>query len=63
MGVHTGYGSQKELYLYQLEDGDLRENTDGDRVTYDQMTLAQTVDGGELLVTARMDTSILGFFQ
>ncbi len=59
LGVHTGYGSQKELYLYQLEDGDLRENTDGDRVTYDQMTLAQTVDGGELLVTARMDTSIL----
>ncbi len=59
LGVRTGYGSLKELYLYQLNDSELVDVTNGDRITYDQLALAEKQDGQDVLVTASMDTSIL----
>ena len=59
LGVNTGYGSQKELYLYQMQEQELTEITDGDRITYDQIALARNEAERDVLVTARMDTSVL----
>ncbi len=59
LGVRTGYGSQKELYLYQLNQTEMLDVTQDDRVTYDQITLAENGAGNHVIVTARMDTSVL----
>lgn len=59
LGVNTGYGAQKELYVYQMGERELIDTTYGDPVTYDQITLAHTNDDRYVLVTARMDTSVL----
>ena len=59
LGVTTGYGSQKELYLYQIDYEELVDVSDGEHVVYDQITLARSERDGNVLVTARMDTSVL----
>lgn len=59
LGVNTGYGSLKELYLYQLQEQELVEITEENRITYDQITLACSTEGRGMLVIARMDTSVL----
>ena len=59
LGVDTGYGSQKELYLYQMNEQELTDITGEERITYDQITLAKNEKNGSVLVTARMDTSVL----
>lgn len=59
LGVNTGYGSMKELYLYQIHDQELVDISGGDNITYDQITLAHNETNGNVIVTARMDTSIL----
>lgn len=59
LGVKTGYGSTKELYVYHLADNGLIDITSEDRIAYDQITLAEPIDGPTMLVTARTDTTIL----
>lgn len=59
LGVDTGYGSLKELYLYQMTDQELLDMAGEEHVTYDQITLAHNEISGNVLVTARMDTSVL----
>lgn len=59
LGVSTGYGSQKELYLYQMTEQELVDIADGDHVVYDQIALAHNKQNGNVIVTARMDTSVL----
>ena len=59
LGVSTGYGSQKELYLYQMTEQELVDIADGDHVVYDQIALAHNEQNGNVIVTARMDTSVL----
>lgn len=59
LGVRTGYGSLKELYLYQLKQGEMQEVTSGDRITYDEITLAKNVDNKNVIVTAHTDTTVL----
>lgn len=59
LGVRTGYGSLKELYLYQLNQSEMVDITKEERITYDQLTVAQNADGRNVIVTARMDTSVL----
>ncbi len=59
LGVDTGYGSLKELYLYQMTEQELLDMTGEEHVTYDQITLAHNEISGNVLVTARMDTSVL----
>ncbi len=59
LGVDTGYGSQKELYLYRLAGGDLLELSTDDRIAYDQLTLVPRQNGDVAIVTARMDTTVL----
>ncbi len=59
LGVHTGYGSMKELYLYQLNDSGLSDVTGSDRISYDQIVLAQRESGEKLMVTASTDTTVL----
>ncbi|MBQ5702195.1 MAG: hypothetical protein IIV70_01260, partial [Peptococcaceae bacterium] len=59
LGVDTGYGSQKELYLYQMNEQELTDITGEERITYDQITLAKNEKNRSVLVTARMDTSVL----
>ena len=59
LGVDTGYGSLKELYLYQMTEQELVDITGEEHVTYDQITLAHNENSGNVLVTARMDTSVL----
>lgn len=59
LGVNTGYGSLKELYLYQMHEQELEDITNGEPVTYDQIALAHTEYHGSVIVTAHMDTSIL----
>ena len=59
LGVSTGYGSQKELYLYQMTEQELVDIADGEHVVYDQIALAHNEQNGNVIVTARMDTSVL----
>lgn len=59
LGVRTGYGSLKELYLYQVQENELNDISNGDRITYDQIVLAKNAAGRNVLVTARTDTSVL----
>ncbi len=59
LGVNTGYGSLKELYLYQVTEQELIDITGDERVTYDQITMAHNEVSGNVVVTARMDTSVL----
>ena len=59
LGVRTGYGSQKELYLYHLNGDDMSEVTSGDGITYDEITLAKNAADGDVLVVARTDTTVL----
>lgn len=59
LGVSTGYGSQKELYLYQMTEQELVDIADGEHVVYDQIALAHNKQNGNVIVTARMDTSVL----
>ncbi len=59
LGVNTGYGSLKELYLYRVTEQELIDVTGGERITYDQITLAHNESNGNVIVTARMDTSVL----
>lgn len=59
LGVRTGYGSQKELYVYHLDQTELVDITSLDRVTYDQITLAENHAGQDVIVTARTDTTVL----
>ena len=59
LGVSTGYGAQKELYLYQMTEQELVDITDGEHVVYDQIALAHNEQNGNVIVTARMDTSVL----
>ena len=59
LGVKTGYGSMKELYVYQLTEHGLRDITSEDRIAYDQLVLAEPQDGQPMLVTARTDTTVL----
>lgn len=59
LGVKTGYGSMKELYIYHLTEQGLDNITSDDRIAYDQIVLAEPADGGTMLVTARTDTTVL----
>ena len=59
LGVKTGYGSMKELYVYHLADNGLIDITGEDRIAYDQITLAEPEGGQTMLVTARTDTTVL----
>lgn len=59
LGVRTGYGSQKELYLYHLDDDGMTEVTSSDSITYDEITLAKNISGGDVIVTARTDTTVM----
>ncbi len=59
LGVNTGYGSLKELYLYQVTDQELIDITSDERLTYDQITVTENELSGNVMVTARMDTSVL----
>lgn len=59
LGVKTGYGSQKELYVYHLDRTELVDITSDDRITYDQITLAENDQGRDVLVVARTDTTVL----
>lgn len=59
LGVRTGYGSQKELYLYHLNESEMVDITSSDRITYDQIALAHNSAQQDLLVIARTDTTIL----
>ncbi|MBQ3510404.1 MAG: hypothetical protein IJA90_10370 [Peptococcaceae bacterium] len=59
LGVSTGYGAQKELYLYQMTEQELVDIADGEHVVYDQIALAHNEQNGNVIVTARMDTSVL----
>lgn len=59
LGVKTGYGSMKELYVYRMTNQGLIEITSEDRIAYDQITLAEPANGQILLVTARTDTTVL----
>lgn len=59
LGVKTGYGSMKELYIYQLADNELIDVTSEDRISYDQIVLAEPEDEKPLIVTARTDTTVL----
>lgn len=59
LGVKTGYGSMKELYIYHLTENGLTDITSEDRIAYDQIVLAEPQDGDSLLVTARTDTTVL----
>ncbi|MBP3624403.1 MAG: hypothetical protein J6J05_01035 [Peptococcaceae bacterium] len=59
LGVKTGYGAMKELYVYHLADSGLIDITSEDRIAYDQIVLAEPTDGQTMLVTARTDTTVL----
>ena len=59
LGVKTGYGSTKELYVYHLAENKLIDITNEDRIAYDQIALAEPSDGQAMLVTARTDTTVL----
>lgn len=59
LGVKTGYGSLKELYIYHQTENGLMENSNANRIPYDQFVLAEPMDGRTLLVTACTDTTIL----
>ena len=59
LGVKTGYGSMKELYIYHLADNALEDITSEDRLVYDRILLAEPKDSQPLLVTARTDTTVL----
>ncbi len=59
LGVKTGYGSMKELYVYHLTDKELVDITSEDRIAYDRLILADSQDNQQLLITARTDTTVL----
>ena len=59
LGVRTGYGSMKELYLYHLEDNKLVHITDDDRIAYDRILLAEQENGETILITASTDTTVM----
>ncbi len=59
LGVRTGYGSMKELYLYHLSGSSLIDVSSNDRVSYDRIVLAEQGSGKKMLVTASTDTSVL----
>lgn len=59
LGVKTGYGAMKELYIYRLSENGLENITNEDHIAYDKIVLAEPEDGRPLIVTARTDTTIL----
>ena len=59
LGVKTGYGAMKELYVYRLAENDFIDITGDDRISYDQIALAEPNGGQTLLVTACTDTTVL----
>lgn len=59
LGVKTGYGAMKELYVYHLTENGLENITNEDRIAYDQIVLAELEDDVPLIVTARTDTTVL----
>lgn len=59
LGVKTGYGAIKELYVYHLTENGLENITDEDRIAYDQIVLAEPEDKVPLIITARTDTTVL----
>ncbi len=59
LGVKTGYGSMKELYVYHLSNNELVDITSEDRITYDKIVLANPQGEQQLLITARTDTTVL----
>lgn len=59
IGLRTGYGSQKELCLYQVTADGLIDITSDEHLSYDQMSLAKKSDGRNTIVLASMDTSSL----
>lgn len=59
LGVRTGYGAQKELYVYHLTESGLSEITKDERIAYDSIVLAEPMDGKVRLVTACTDTTAM----
>lgn len=60
LGVQAGYATQKELYIYHLDGAKIKEVTERERIVYDQVTLLEKDNKEQLILTARMDTAILG---
>ena len=60
LGVQAGYGSQKELYIYHMDQEKLKDITETERIVYDQITLMDKDNKEHLILTARMDTAVLG---
>ena len=58
-GVNTGYGSLKELNVYQLYNEQIIEVTKGNPVDYEQILLAEVPKEKPLLIAATMDISSL----
>ena len=59
LGVRTGYGSMKELYVYRFSDKGLVDVIGDNHISYDQVVVAQPTDGQTMVVTARTDTTVL----
>lgn len=58
-GVKTGFGSTKELYLYSTDGTELLELTKDERVSYDEILLAENREDVPILITAQTDTTLL----
>lgn len=58
-GVQTGFGSVKELYIYQVQEDELVELTHEERLSYEQILLAEPREGMPFLISAVTDTSSL----
>lgn len=59
IGIRTGYGTQKELSVYQMTPDDVIDITQDEHLAYDQMNIAKTSTGENVLVLANMDTASL----